>query len=70
MTRAACKLGTQEVEGFGVILEALDITRVGENGNALYRSGKAFVVGMLDDRLIESWVQSTKIQSLSTNGKR
>jgi len=33
-----------------VILEALDIARVGENGNALYRSGKGFGVGTLDDR--------------------
>ena len=31
-------------------LEALDIARVGENGNALYRSGKAFGVGKPDDR--------------------
>ena len=32
-------------------LEALDIARVGENGNALYRSGKAFGVGTPDDRV-------------------
>ena len=41
---------TLEVEGFGVTLEALDMARVGENGNALYMSGKAFGVGMADER--------------------
>jgi hypothetical protein len=35
--------GRQEDEGFGV--EKLDIASVGENGNAEYRSGKAFGVG-------------------------
>jgi hypothetical protein len=39
-----------EDEGCGVTLEALDIARVGENGNALYRSGRAFGVGRVDVR--------------------
>jgi hypothetical protein len=45
-----CKGGTQQVDCFGVRLAALDIGRVGENGNAEYRSEKAFGVGSPDDR--------------------
>lgn len=43
-----CTKATEEADGFGVTLAALDMARVGENGKAEYKSGKAFGVGSPD----------------------